>query len=377
MAGTIPLLEVYPELAEALPRVSLASLPTPVARLERLGTELGLDHFYVKRDDLSAAPYGGNKVRKLEFLLGQALHDGRKATITFGAAGSNHALATAIYAKQLGLRAFSMLGYQHNAHSVRKNLLRHYAAGAELYHDRHRPDAVGRAISKIFQRCKAEYGSYPLVIPAGGSSPLGILGFVNAAFELRAQVRAGRMPPPDRIYAACGTMGTVMGLLLGLRAADMDATVVAVRVTPPPFTDAARGRRLFETAHRSLREAAPSFPEFSFPESQFELRHEFYGEDYGLHTEAGQHAVRLARETDGLKLEGTYTGKAMAALIADAESGALDGQTALFWDTYNSHSLTEDTAGIDYRDLPQDFHRYFEEDVQPLDIEPSYKETGS
>ena len=122
------LFERYPRLRKKLPHAVLAELPTPVARLEKLGAKLGASRLYVKRDDLTARPYGGNKIRKLEFILGQALGERARSVMTFGVDGSNHVVATALYARKMGLECIGMLCPQTNAGYVRKNLLAHLAA---------------------------------------------------------------------------------------------------------------------------------------------------------------------------------------------------------------------------------------------------------
>ena len=108
----ISLFERYPLLAHKVPYVSLGEFPTPVQKLDQLGKQIGLDNLFIKRDDLSGKVYGGNKIRKLEFILGEALHTRTKDVLTFGSAGSNHALATAIYARQLGLKNISIASAQ-------------------------------------------------------------------------------------------------------------------------------------------------------------------------------------------------------------------------------------------------------------------------
>ncbi|MCJ7624587.1 MAG: pyridoxal-phosphate dependent enzyme, partial [Anaerolineaceae bacterium] len=118
----LPLFEQYPLLMAKLPYISLGDFPTPVQHLEKLGAHIGYEDLYIKRDDISAKDYGGNKVRKLEFLFGKSLRDGVDEVMTFGAAGSNHAAATAFYANQLGMRCVSMLVSQVNAFYIRKNL---------------------------------------------------------------------------------------------------------------------------------------------------------------------------------------------------------------------------------------------------------------
>jgi len=210
----IPLFEQYSLLRERLPYISLGELPTPVQKLEQLGTELGVSQLYIKRDDLSGKLYGGNKPRKLEFILGSALRSGTKEVITFGGAGSNHALATAIYARQAGLKSISMLMLQPNARYVRRNLLMSHYCGAELHSCgaqlesvRNMPLVYLATICKLLQ-CRLKSGCFPQLIPPGGSSALGVIGFVNAALELKEQIANGDIPEPEYIYVACGTMGT-------------------------------------------------------------------------------------------------------------------------------------------------------------------------
>lgn len=363
---SIPLFEHWPRLEQALPILDLATLPTPVASLDSLADGLDLARLYIKRDDFSGDAYGGNKVRKLAFLLGKAKAEDYKTVLTFGAAGSNHALATAIYAQQYDLNAISILVPQHNAHSVRRNLLRGHLAGAELHH------CVGKGKATLttanaFRRELMQHGRFPMVIPPGGSAPLGVVGFVNAALELKAQVEAGELPEPDAVYVASGTMGSCIGLLLGFALAGMKTKVVGVAVTTAPYTEMKKGRKLYQQCLDVLRSGDASIPEIPFPESQFELPYDFLGEDYALYTEAGCAAVQEIREKESIPLEGTYTGKALSGLLAHARAGALQGQQILFWDTYNSKDFSDEIAGVDYHDLPQGFHRYFEEDVQVLD----------
>lgn len=363
----IALFEIYPRLAERLPHAALGQWPTPVQRLERLeaalrerfGDGLGDARLFVKRDDLSGQSYGGNKVRKLEFLLGRALHEGRKATLTFGAAGSNHALATAIYARQAGLHTISMLVPQPNSPSVRKNLLMSHRVGAELHFSPYYAASARDALYQLVRR-RIDDGQRPYLIPPGGSSPVGMFGFVNASFELRQQIRRGDLPEPDCIYAASGTMGTVVGLHLGAQAAGLHSQIVAVRVTAAKFTSMEKARRYFRHTLRLLRKADPAFPTVTFDDQQFILRHDCYGEDYGVPTPEALDAIRLLNDTEGIRIEGTYTGKAFAALLADAAAGRLRNKTALFWNTYNSRDFSAEIANVDYHELPKAFHRYFE-----------------
>jgi len=369
----IPLFEQFPLLQEKLAYVPLGEFPTPVQELKRLGMELGIGPFYIKRDDLSGKLYGGNKPRKLEFILGNALRSGAKEVITFGGAGSNHALATAIYAQQVGLKSISMLMPQPNAQYVRRNLLMsHYydaelhLCGAELESVRTMP-LIYLATTYQLLRGRLKWGRFPQLIPPGGSSPLGAIGFVNAALELKKQITNGEMPEPEYIYVACGTMGTAAGLTLGLRGAKLNSRVVSVRIASEKFVNTRRMIKLINKTNSLLYSLDTSFPRFEFPEADVDIRHDYFGKRYGLFTKEGMEAVSLMREREGIKLDGTYTGKTLAALIGDAKTGSLRGRTVLFWNTLNSRDFSDVISSIDYHNLPHDFHRYFEAEMQPLD----------
>ena len=369
----IPLFENYPALQHKLPHVSLGEFPTPVQKLDKLGKELGLNHLYIKRDDLSGKLYGGNKPRKLEFLLGNALRDNAKEVITFGAAGSNHALATAIYARQLGLKSISMLMPQPNAHYVRQNLLMSYYCRAELHpcgaelESRGNMPLIFWATMRQLLRHRLKNGHFPQLIPAGGSSPLGIIGLVNAAFELREQVVNGEVPEPDYVYVAAGTMGTAAGLTLGLRAANLKSRVVSVRVTSDKFVNSKGMIKLINKTNSLLGSLDASFTRLQFSEEDLDIRHGFYGEKYALTTKEAIQTVACMKETEGIKLDGTYTGKAFAAVINDAKNENVRDKVILFWNTLNSRDFSDAISTIDYHNLPRRFHYYFEEEVQPLD----------
>jgi D-cysteine desulfhydrase len=369
----IPLFEQYPLLGEKLAYVPLGEFPTPVQKLERLGAELGISQLYIKRDDLSGKVYGGNKPRKLEFILGNALRSKAKEVMTFGGAGSNHALATAIYARQVGLKSISMLMPQPNARYVRHNLLMNHYCGAELHlcgagfeSARNMPLVYATTTYQLL-RHRLKKGRTPYFISPGGSSPIGDTGIVNAALELRKQITSGEMPEPEYIYVACGTMGTAAGLILGLRAAKLSGRVVSVAVNSEKFANTRAMIKFTDKRNSLLCSLDASFPRFEFSETDVDIRHDYFGKRYALFTDEGMKAVSLMRECEGIKLDGTYTGKALAALKHDAKSGSLRGKAVLFWNTLNSKDFSDAISDLDYHDLPRCFHRYFEEEVQPLD----------
>jgi len=347
-----PLADRYPGVA-ALARVELCALPTPAEQLLLPGDTADRFHaLYVKRDDLTNARYGGNKVRKLEFLLGEARAQSRTTVLTFGAYGSNHALATAVYARELGLEPHVVLSPQAPGPFAAATLRAHAALGTVI----HLVDGWdgAREAVRAKQGLALRDGVEPYVIPMGGTSPLGAIGYVNAAFEVLEQAAAGEKPVlgglltlrgdggavigPDVVYVAAGTLGTAIGLAIGFAAAGAPTRVVATRVTPESVATDAVAEKLAADTIALLRSLDGGFPALSPADLAFKLRHDWFEPGYGIVTDETSEAVALAAGA-GVGLETTYTGKAFAAMIADARAGQLVGDHVLFWDTYNSAPL--------------------------------------
>jgi 1-aminocyclopropane-1-carboxylate deaminase/D-cysteine desulfhydrase-like pyridoxal-dependent ACC family enzyme len=335
------------ELFSKFPRADIANLPTPVARLKNIGARFDHDRLYIKQDNLSGSIYGGNKIRKLEFLLGEAQAQSRKTVITYGAAGSNHALATAVCCRELGLKAVSLLAPQQSTDHVRKNILRHHAAGARMIlcdHYNKFPELT-RQLSKEYMELD---GIEPYIIPAGGTNATGALGFVNAAFELKDQLT------PDIIYLPMGTGGTHAGLLVGLKLAGLKTTVEAIRVTHPMFKTANHIQLLCDQICSKLN------IDPVVEESDIIIRDDFFGEDYGISTPEADTAVDVFKSSEQIFLETTYTGKTVAGLLHDLKKGRLNNQTVLYWNTLNSRDFSAQIDEIDFHNLPSNFLPYFE-----------------
>ncbi len=325
----------------------------------------GVEQLFIKRDDLTASPYGGNKVRKLEFLLADAQDRGARRVVTFGYAGSNHALATALYSPRAGLHTTSILLPQPNAHYVRRNLLAAHAAGAKLV-ARSRVSTIALTVAAIEAMTRLTGAPRPYIIPAGGSSPIGVMGYVNAAFELADQIVAGSLPRPDRIYLSLGSMGTTAGLAIGFALAGLPIEIHAIRVVDTRFGSREKLDQLVKRTYAFMKSRGMDFPDID-PLARIVIRDEFFGNRYGEFTASGVDAVLFARDTADIRLDGTYSGKAFAALLADAKSGALRGKNILFWNTHNSHDVDTLARGTSYRVLLKTFHHYFTNAVQPMD----------
>jgi 1-aminocyclopropane-1-carboxylate deaminase/D-cysteine desulfhydrase-like pyridoxal-dependent ACC family enzyme len=364
---TNPLFSAFPGLSDKIPHCDFGTYPTPVERLAGLEKELRLANLFIKRDDKSSNVYGGNKVRKLEFILGDALKKKAAHTIAFGYAGSNFTLAAAVFAVRVGLKPISMHLPQLNAGYVGKNLLYQKLIGAEM-HELPNTAAVAIETLAISARCFVTTGKFPYIIAAGGSSPLGVIGGMSGVFELKQQIDRGLVPVPDVIYVTIGSSGTAASLALGVKALGLPSRVVAVRVSDLQYASFDKAKELADGAARLLGRYEPAFRTLTLEMKDLTVVHDCIGPGYACFSRDGMSAVRLFKRTDGIDLDGTYTGKTAAAMLHDAHSGNLTGKTVLFWNSYNSVDIQEKTKGIDYRTLPKRYHRYFETPYQPLEI---------
>ncbi|MFP5307797.1 MAG: 1-aminocyclopropane-1-carboxylate deaminase/D-cysteine desulfhydrase, partial [Gammaproteobacteria bacterium] len=276
-----PLFDAFPRLG-VFPRANLLGAPTPVRPLR------GADGVWIKRDDLSAADYGGNKIRKLDLLLARAASDGARDLVTFGYSGSNFVAATAWHGRKLGLRTHAFLLPQADAPYVADNLAVDLHCGAELRVARSGRSAVARALAASLRIVLAS-GRAPRWIAPGGSTPLGALGFVNAAFELRAQVDAAAMPVPERLYVAFSSMGTVAGLAIGLALAGLPTRIEAVQVVGPEYASREKLDRLMARTLALLRSVEPA----AVPEriNGIDIRTDFFGGTYAVAPEATRVAM--------------------------------------------------------------------------------------
>ncbi|WP_158608599.1 1-aminocyclopropane-1-carboxylate deaminase/D-cysteine desulfhydrase [Stagnimonas aquatica] len=318
-----PLFDAHPRLA-ALPRAGIFQTPTAVRALP------GYDGAWVKRDDLSNSEFGGNKIRKLDLLLGEAQAQRRRCLLAFGYSGSNFVAASAWHGRRLGLDTIGLLLPQAGAPYVADNLATCAAAGAELALGQSSAGLVSQALARSLRRL-ATQGRWPYWMPPGGSTPLGALGFVNAAYELRAQIEAGLCPEPERITVAFSSMGTVAGLAIGLALAGLRSRVVAVQVVSTQFATPAKLDRLIAQTQALLRRYDPAIPTRA---AAVEIRTEFYGQDYAVPTAATTAAMQAFQQASGARGDSAYSGKALAGYYADLQRG-LPGPS-LYWHTFNA-----------------------------------------
>jgi D-cysteine desulfhydrase family pyridoxal phosphate-dependent enzyme len=319
------------------PRVELAMPPTPLERAPRLSRELGIE-VWLKRDDVGSLGLVGNKVRKLEFTLGEALAGGAGTVVTLGAPQSNHARATASAAARLGLHAVLVMGGEPPAELPSGNLLLDALFGAEvLYAGTEDWAQLAATVEAVAQeRPKA----YPL--PAGGSSPVGALGFVAAYAELLGQLEAAGIEP-RHVYHASTSGGTHAGLMLGHALARGGPAPVGFDVGQ--IVPDARGLVTWLANEAGALLGA----DVTVTEGDAHLDLSQLGDGYGAFTAAGIDAIALLARTEGVVLDPVYSAKGMAGLIAEARAGRAEGPV-VFWHTGGGPSLF--AAGWGERLLP-------------------------
>lgn len=321
------------------PHLELAHLPTPTERLGRVGASASEVELWVKRDDLSHPVYGGGKPRKLEWILG-AEPASPHLISSVGATGSHHLLALAIHLRPLTLPLHAFVFEQSVTPHVRRNFAALVSCGVRIERIAGR---IGLPWAWVARRTWRRPELPERWVAAGGSDGLGALGFVEAGLELAAQIEAGELPVPDHIYITAGTAGSSAGLLVGLALAGRGCHLHLVSaVEAIGFNRWMLAWKLRQT-WRSLRHFGLRLPEGSgrlAPEIErcalsWSLDHSQVGRGYGHPTAAGEQAIACAQQEFGLALEPTYTGKCMAALLADQKSGRVKpGQKILFWNTH-------------------------------------------
>ncbi|GAA0645901.1 D-cysteine desulfhydrase [Brevundimonas lenta] len=315
------------------PRVRLAHLPTPLEPLPRLGEALGID-LWIKRDDCTGLAGGGNKTRKLEFLLGDAFEQGADTLVTQGAVQSNHVRQTAAAAASHGLACEIILeertGSKAPDYVGNGNVLLDRLLGATFRTVPGGTDMVAE-LEKTAVEVRAR-GGKPYVIPGGGSNAIGALGYVDCAREIVVQADELDLPV-DRIVTATGSAGTHAGLVAGLAVMGADIPVLGIGVRAPKAKQEENVLKLARETVILLGRPDAVKPEMVVADC------DYVGEGYGLVDDAVIEALKLAARTDGILLDPVYTGKAMKGLIALAKLGRFKDETVVFLHTGGAQGL--------------------------------------
>ena len=317
------------------PRARFAHLPTPLEAAPRLGEALGGVNLWIKRDDCTGLAGGGNKTRKLEFLLGDALAKGADTLVTQGAVQSNHVRQTAAAAARFGLKCEIILeervptnaiDYKQSGNVLLDRLmggkLRNVPAGTDM----------NAELTKVADEV-TQAGGKPYIIPGGGSNTVGALGYVDCAIELVAQANWQGLVI-DRIVTATGSAGTHAGLVAGLALIGANIPVLGIGVRAPKETQEANVHKLAVETATLLGHPERVTREMTVADC------DYVGAGYGLVDEAVIDALKLAARTEALLLDPVYTGKAMKGLIALARQGRFKGETVVFLHTGGAQGLS-------------------------------------
>jgi 1-aminocyclopropane-1-carboxylate deaminase/D-cysteine desulfhydrase-like pyridoxal-dependent ACC family enzyme len=343
----LSLFRQYPALGRKLPYINLGVFPTPVHRLQHLD----LENLWIKRDDLSSSIYGGNKIRKLAFILAEARQRKIRHLITLGGIGTNHGLASALFSYRLGIDCTLLLYHQPVTANVKLVLLLLAKYRARLVYQK----TLWRAMLSYYLLYHFKYPSAYFVYP-GGSSVVGTLGYVNAAWELKEQIDQGILPEPGVIFCPLGSGGSLAGLALGLQLIGMNTRVVGVRVIAShlgPFQACTRHTvaKQIKHAYAYLKKRCRELPDISIKVPS--ILDDFFGNGYGMPTGAGSCAYHLMKDKEGILLDPTYTAKTFAAVLDYCRRQRHDRDPVLYWHTYNSVDLSAQANQVDYRSLPE------------------------
>lgn len=345
----------FPSLHQRLVRSDIGCQTTPVHRLTRLYPDYPAG-VWVKCDDQSNLYYGGNKPRKLEFLLEQAKQDGNRGVITVGGFGTNHGLATAILCEQQGLDCHLVLFPQPVTEHVKAHLVLFARHGAELHRVDYPVEALVRAASLWGA---GRLNRDPLMyIPPGGSNALGALGFVGAALELAEQVREGVMPEPTHLFVPVGSCGTMAGLVAGLRLAGLSTTVVGVRVIDRLTANRRRIAGLSNAVIDLLKRNGASPLPAPIRAGELHLLGDYMGPAYGAVTHPALNAMRAAKRLENIDVEITYSAKCLAALT-DWVNSHPNGGPLLWWNTYAGDRWIQQLGEIAVDHVPELFRDLF------------------
>lgn len=313
----------YPE------RIRLLHLPTPLQKMPRLSKHLAGPELYIKRDDLTGLATGGNKSRKLEFLVADALAQGCDHLVTVGAPQSNHCRQTAAAASKQGLGCSLILSGE-APDQVTGNLLLDQLLGAHIHWAGERPRrAVMAAVTNELQAM----GRRPYPIPLGGSNVIGAAGYVLAVGELMDQLAAGSINI-DFIVLATSSGGTQAGVVLGAEVYGFTGQILGISIDHPAneITTQVTALATATATHLGLETISVS--------ERVKANDDYLGEGYAVVGEVEREAIRLVAQREGILLDPVYTGRAMGGLIDLVKGGAFTrDQSVLFWHTGGTAAL--------------------------------------
>ncbi len=328
-------------LLETMPKVKLGFFPTPLHRLDRLSEKLGVE-IYLKRDDLTGiSQFGGNKMRKLEYLMADALKENADTVYTYGAGQSNHAMQTATACNRMGLHPLLFLTdiIGSDLSHPEGNILLDRILGAEIHLEPLQGENIEETSRRAQQKAKdrisflEKEGRKCYEIPMGGANAIGSLGFAEAFVEVAEELQLRGMEA-DYLYHATGTGGTLAGLLAGKKLLDSKMRIMSIGVG---IGGDGYKEKVMEMANGALELLKR---EERVCDEDIEIFKEFYGEGYEVPSARGSSAIRLLARTEGVFLDPVYTAKAFSGMLDHIENGIIEkGTKVVFWHTGGATAL--------------------------------------
>lgn len=315
-----------------MPKAALGYFPTPLIELKRLSEKLGGPRIFMKRDDNTGLALGGNKTRKLEYIMGDALAKGADTVITAGAIQSNHCRQTAGAAASLGLECHLVLGGA-EPEQPQGNLLLDKVFGCHIHWAG--DNRKGEDIPALVEQLTAE-GKKSYVIPYGGSNEIGAVAFVEAFQELETQRQALGVDFTHIIFAS-SSGATHAGLMIGNKLLNSSAQIVGINIDKGEMDKVPFDQHIIELANNTAQLIGA---DFSFSEKDLILNSDYVGEGYGIIGDAENEAIALTARLEGILLDPVYTGRAMAGLIGMIRKGQIKAaDNVLFWHTGGAPAL--------------------------------------
>ncbi|MFW9794545.1 MAG: 1-aminocyclopropane-1-carboxylate deaminase/D-cysteine desulfhydrase [Candidatus Thorarchaeota archaeon] len=314
-----------------LPREYLAFLPTPLHRLKNLGESIGLNNLWIKRDDQTGAAFGGNKTRKLEFVVGDAKANKADTLVTVGGVQSNHCRQTAAVAASMGMRCILLLAGE-EPETYTGNVLLNRFMGAEM---KFFPDesyiTLNTRMDEVMNTL-TEFGLTPYAIPAGAAFPVGVVPYAVAMQELKTQFEEHNTFP-EKIIVAMGTGGTQAGLIVGAHMLNLDVDIIGITVSRSAEESTERVQDLIERT-------VDTYPEIGSFKPKITIDDSFIGKGYAELEDGVVSAIEMFAKMDGIILDPVYTGKAGLALLRYALAGDISPDTpTLFYHTGGQPAL--------------------------------------
>lgn len=325
-----------------LPKASLGYFPTPLIELTRLSKTLGGPKIYMKRDDNTGLALGGNKTRKLEYIMGDALAKGADTVITAGAIQSNHCRQTAGAAASLGLECHLVLGGE-EPEQPQGNLLLDKVYGCHIHWAGE--NRKGEDIPALVAQLKAE-GKKPYVIPYGGSNELGAIAFIEAYKELNAQREALKVDFSHIIFAS-SSGATHAGLMLGNKILQTYSQIIGINIDKGEMDKVPFDEHIVSLANSTAQFIAA---DYQFTADDLILNSDYVGDGYGVIGELEKEAIALTAQNEGILLDPVYTGRAMGGLVDMIRTGQIKAtDNVLFWHTGGAPALFAYADDLDIR----------------------------